>query len=171
MAELILFFFFQAEVGLRVFHVTGVQTCALPISSERHVEARERIPVPCQPLRARDAALGGGEVAEARVPEREEIVQERRAERIALRLDDREVLLEDRRPLAHLAGEDEARSVERFGHGDPDGIAALLRQLPRARERTPETGARLDRLADLAAKERVPEVRLSDQPDVAGRLG
>src|SRR5690606_40271499 len=25
------FFFFQAEDGIRVFHVTGVQTCALPI--------------------------------------------------------------------------------------------------------------------------------------------
>src|SRR6266511_3540349 len=27
----ILFVFFQAEDGIRVFHVTGVQTCALPI--------------------------------------------------------------------------------------------------------------------------------------------
>src|SRR5690606_13069368 len=27
-------FFFQAEVGIRDFHVTGVQTCALPISSQ-----------------------------------------------------------------------------------------------------------------------------------------
>src|SRR5690606_40872362 len=26
-------FFFQAEAGIRDFHVTGVQTCALPISS------------------------------------------------------------------------------------------------------------------------------------------
>src|SRR6266511_2107332 len=30
-----LFFFFQAEDGIRDFHVTGVQTCALPISA-RH---------------------------------------------------------------------------------------------------------------------------------------
>src|SRR6266511_4855392 len=28
------FFFFQAEDGIRGFHVTGVQTCALPISPE-----------------------------------------------------------------------------------------------------------------------------------------
>src|SRR5690606_39520490 len=28
------FFFFQAEDGIRVFHVTGVQTCALPISMD-----------------------------------------------------------------------------------------------------------------------------------------
>src|SRR5690606_40787354 len=27
----ILYFFFQAEDGIRDFHVTGVQTCALPI--------------------------------------------------------------------------------------------------------------------------------------------
>src|SRR5207302_6949185 len=30
---LFFFFFFQAEDGIRDFHVTGVQTCALPISS------------------------------------------------------------------------------------------------------------------------------------------
>src|SRR5436309_6885816 len=29
--SLIVFFFFQAEDGIRDFHVTGVQTCALPI--------------------------------------------------------------------------------------------------------------------------------------------
>src|SRR5690606_39378360 len=31
--DLFLFFFFQAEDGIRDFHVTGVQTCALPILS------------------------------------------------------------------------------------------------------------------------------------------
>src|SRR5690606_39667073 len=31
----ILSFFFQAEDGIRDFHVTGVQTCALPISTSR----------------------------------------------------------------------------------------------------------------------------------------
>src|SRR5246127_4173615 len=30
------FFFFQAEDGIRDLTVTGVQTCALPISSRRH---------------------------------------------------------------------------------------------------------------------------------------
>src|SRR5690606_40848504 len=29
----VLYFFFQAEDGIRDFHVTGVQTCALPIST------------------------------------------------------------------------------------------------------------------------------------------
>src|SRR5256885_12690757 len=29
------FFFFQAEDGIRDYKVTGVQTCALPISAER----------------------------------------------------------------------------------------------------------------------------------------
>src|SRR6266700_6538233 len=32
LSPLLFFFFFQAEDGIRDFHVTGVQTCALPIS-------------------------------------------------------------------------------------------------------------------------------------------
>src|SRR5690606_39869934 len=47
-------FFFQAEDGIRDFHVTGVQTCALPISAEaarkarhdRTQHARSSTPVP-----------------------------------------------------------------------------------------------------------------------------
>src|SRR5436309_5004187 len=38
-------FFFQAEDGIRDFHVTGVQTCALPISGGA-VRARPRHAVP-----------------------------------------------------------------------------------------------------------------------------
>src|SRR5690606_40255068 len=34
------FFFFQAEDGIRDFHVTGVQTCALPISRSGRQYAR-----------------------------------------------------------------------------------------------------------------------------------
>src|SRR5207253_6146427 len=34
-----LFFFFQAEDGIRDGHVTGVQTCALPISQQLAKEA------------------------------------------------------------------------------------------------------------------------------------
>src|SRR5690349_24849227 len=33
-----LFFFFQAEDGIRDLYVTGVQTCALPISPERNFD-------------------------------------------------------------------------------------------------------------------------------------
>src|SRR6266850_3055914 len=36
---LFFFFFFQAEDGIRDYKVTGVQTCALPISSGRYVAA------------------------------------------------------------------------------------------------------------------------------------
>src|SRR5690606_40362424 len=42
---LYLLFFFQAEDGIRDFHVTGVQTCALPIyfpCPERVTNSRER---------------------------------------------------------------------------------------------------------------------------------
>src|SRR2546430_6379713 len=37
--ELFFFFFFQAEDGIRDLTVTGVQTCALPISSSRRRRA------------------------------------------------------------------------------------------------------------------------------------
>src|SRR6266700_973924 len=39
--EDVVFFFFHAEVGIRDFHVTGVQTCALPISSKTVVTGVE----------------------------------------------------------------------------------------------------------------------------------
>src|SRR5690606_40086980 len=37
------YFFFQAEDGIRVFHVTGVQTCALPILSAAFPDGGERL--------------------------------------------------------------------------------------------------------------------------------
>src|SRR5690606_40857710 len=36
-------FFFQAEDGIRDFHVTGVQTCALPISVEKTALAEAEV--------------------------------------------------------------------------------------------------------------------------------
>src|SRR2546430_4709076 len=39
MVAVLLFFFFQAEDGIRDLTVTGVQTCALPISSRRPCSA------------------------------------------------------------------------------------------------------------------------------------
>src|SRR3989449_2786543 len=54
----IFFFFFQAEDGIRVVAVTGVQTCALPISSRRTVtpalRTAARVPrAPARPARGR----------------------------------------------------------------------------------------------------------------------
>src|SRR5690606_40888054 len=49
------FFFFQAEDGIRDFHVTGVQTCALPISRLR-MEYRPR----------QEAAVRSGRASAAR---------------------------------------------------------------------------------------------------------
>src|SRR5690606_40808908 len=36
-------FFFQAEDGIRDFHVTGVQTCALPISTKEAVREKATV--------------------------------------------------------------------------------------------------------------------------------
>src|SRR6266496_5175205 len=45
MGSLLFFFFFQAEDGIRDLYVTGVQTCALPISAhgDRRADAKERM--------------------------------------------------------------------------------------------------------------------------------
>src|SRR5438046_8907283 len=47
------FFFFQAEDGIRDWSVTGVQTCALPIS---HVRRRDQAAGPCHSGRDRRPA-------------------------------------------------------------------------------------------------------------------
>src|SRR5690606_30721486 len=43
---MVIFFFFQAEDGIRDFHVTGVQTCALPISTATVAHLREALTEP-----------------------------------------------------------------------------------------------------------------------------
>src|SRR5256884_6694735 len=51
----IFFFFFQAEDGIRDVAVTGVQTCALPISDRWHTEKLVRAGVSSANLRGRDS--------------------------------------------------------------------------------------------------------------------
>src|SRR5690606_40703844 len=43
-------FFLQAEDGIRDFHVTGVQTCALPISGSPAIDAGDNSLIPAQLL-------------------------------------------------------------------------------------------------------------------------
>src|SRR5437660_5986357 len=50
---LFFFFFFQAEDGIRDGHVTGVQTCALPISITRYRAPSPRGNTRSAPARAR----------------------------------------------------------------------------------------------------------------------
>src|SRR5690606_32086806 len=54
------FFFFQAEDGIRDFHVTGVQTCALPISVLRYAE----VLINWVEAKAESATLGGAAVSQ-----------------------------------------------------------------------------------------------------------
>src|SRR5690606_40371744 len=60
-----LFFFFQAEDGIRDFHVTGVQTCALPISvrwyGHRRSERAQRAAGTERPVEATAGGRGAGE--------------------------------------------------------------------------------------------------------------
>src|SRR2546426_8413280 len=59
------FFFFQAEDGIRDYKVTGVQTCALPISTWLETDRTLRPARPSEPARQRDAP------AHRRDPERD----------------------------------------------------------------------------------------------------
>src|SRR5256886_8199782 len=59
------FFFFQAEDGIRDLTVTGVQTCALPISRDRGVQRRRRgRRIRRRPVRREPAGRRGGRVRE-----------------------------------------------------------------------------------------------------------
>src|SRR5256885_4930698 len=69
----IVFFFFQAEDGIRDYKVTGVQTCALPISEIAYAEALRRGAVQAQLLEELDRGTGGepdGALAEKLITER-----------------------------------------------------------------------------------------------------
>src|SRR5439155_10517482 len=57
------FFFFQAEDGIRDGHVTGVQTCALPISCPRvlHPQAERVWATPGQVVRVAEHATALGD--------------------------------------------------------------------------------------------------------------
>src|SRR6266511_4614295 len=64
MIRLSFFFFFQAEDGIRDFHVTGVQTCALPIFAAAEVGDDVYAEDPTvNALQAEVAALFGHEAA------------------------------------------------------------------------------------------------------------
>src|SRR5690625_6548465 len=57
-------FFFQAEDGIRDGHVTGVQTCALPICNGGHPDSHRKQ----NPLNARPRDRPAGESLNPRVP-------------------------------------------------------------------------------------------------------
>src|SRR2546430_8616475 len=58
------FFFFQAEDGIRDLTVTGVQTCALPISFEQCLSGAFNCPTPTM-IRGERGSEGWSFVAEA----------------------------------------------------------------------------------------------------------
>src|SRR5690606_40872626 len=64
---------FQAEAGIRDFHVTGVQTCALPISSTSYTASRTSadaatsyVITACRANGFGDTTAGAAEVAAAK---------------------------------------------------------------------------------------------------------
>src|SRR5690606_39954654 len=73
-------FFFQAEDGIRAFHVTGVQTCALPISwleslcREAHLEGRKCSGCTCRPARRRAGRVAAFHARAVGLPRRPPIM-------------------------------------------------------------------------------------------------
>src|SRR5690606_40016750 len=55
-------FFFQAEDGIRDFHVTGVQTCALPICPVTLTTSYRQLRSPSTALRLGDTGCSNGRV-------------------------------------------------------------------------------------------------------------
>src|SRR5256885_12421370 len=61
-----LIFFFQAEDGIRDYKVTGVQTCALPISPGQRATGSERAQAHCRTGKSHGAAARRTRTAHAR---------------------------------------------------------------------------------------------------------
>src|SRR2546429_5451294 len=78
--RILLFFFFQAEDGIRDVAVTGVQTCALPISSGKASRSRASFSIVTpSPVSSRGRETGNGRrtgVAWLSVPRSEEHTSE-----------------------------------------------------------------------------------------------
>src|SRR5882757_11100425 len=83
---MVLFFFFQAEDGIRDIGVTGVQTCALPISWRRG-RSRRRAPGPARrprrparPARSEERRVGKGvDLGGRRIIKKKKIKEKRKS--------------------------------------------------------------------------------------------
>src|SRR5439155_5165103 len=164
------FFFFQAEDGIRDGHVTGVQTCALPISAG---DARPpRAPLGCDQDEDRDAVR---ERPPARPPRVRLDAPQRRA-RVPLRLPRGH---RGGAALAHVPGVREPDGLRRGGArllGPARGAAgdrrraALSRALLRlrARRRGSDRPRAADGAAECAADPSPPPAHHADPCDRGG---
>src|SRR5256885_11268431 len=75
-------FFFQAKAGIRYYKVTGVQTCALPISHAPPERRQDGVAQAADPRRRRDLVQSIERQQEAARPEpRRRVARPRRAHR------------------------------------------------------------------------------------------
>src|SRR6266550_3367603 len=139
---LVVFFFFQAEDGIRGVAVTGVQTCALPISSVlgRRAEAGFLAAVSGQPLTAVDECLDRGVLVAAD----DSVVFRHDLARLAVEgsLSAAQRSGAHARALAHLTarGSHDHRWLAHHAAGCGDS-AAVLRHAPPAADRAARLGA------------------------------
>src|SRR5690606_36329468 len=178
-------FFFQAEDGIRDFHVTGVQTCALPIYGAappgQAVHELEIEPSTSQELRAELPAPLGAEAREVRLAlgEGRDTTEGAVSARAITPVPGREVHLRAVRQLLPV-GDVIALEMQGAALRDPPGqIAARLRPLlhvprqQRGRERAEPAGAAPARGGPppAAARGRRPPRRAPRPPPPAGARG
>src|SRR2546430_6118007 len=116
------FFFFQAEDGIRDLTVTGVQTCALPISRslDRVARAAEPVRGPVHGLAVRIASLDDLETGRIDPVERRAIIKpDRRQLEEVLAMARRHVEVALQLDLPVLGGNDGTRIFLRHAHGNP----------------------------------------------------
>src|SRR6266498_863500 len=142
-----LFFFFQAEDGIRDADVTGVQTCALPICARARPGGHRHRPPP--PRRRAAARVRGARPAAAGLPlAGEGPVRRRRRVQAGAGADARPgPLVQSAAPLPRLRRARHGRGRRPAHRGEPDPGAAR----PQAALRLALAGARRPRGRDGAA--------------------
>src|SRR2546426_4091984 len=168
-------FFFQAEDGIRDYKVTGVQTCALPISDQRRCirHAAHELAVAAEPARKRVEPHAGSdadhELAAHRAGER----RSRRAQVLRLHREHQRIgLLRSRvgrgaRAHAVPRGEPLACRGAHLDHRDPARVDAFLEQPADQRARHVAAAEEGDPHAALLSFLRAPKIALPMRTSVA----
>src|SRR2546425_13213665 len=163
--KLLVFFFFQAEDGIRDKLVTGVQTCALPI----YLRARARlerggIPRSASPVRCRNLLRGDLPRARSRICERWSASDGEHDERRLVRSHGWSVAAPRHVPVpgrrapdgARTSGEDRRLRFHRTPRADPAALVALP---PRRHGRAPPAPRGRDAVLAVRRMVGVPRAR------------
>src|SRR5256712_6674657 len=134
------------------------------------IERRDWVAVAREPFGAGERWLGGSELTEPRVRDRQEAHEDRGRERVGAPCENLERRLEPACALAHFAAEHHADGQERLRDGLRDRIAERGADVRRAIACALQFGTRLRILAARATEERDPEVHVTEERRIGPRL-